>query len=74
MGKPCVVGCTGLSVDAVRRKAQLGGTTINEGDWLSIDGGSGAIYCGRGKVVVDRPEADLVQIERWRNHSLEHQD
>ncbi len=71
MGKPCIVGCTGLSVDAVRHNARLAGTAINEGDWLSIDGGSGAIYLGRGKVAVERPEAELAQIKRWRNQPLE---
>ncbi len=74
MGRPCVVGCTELSVDAVRHNARLAGTTINEGDWLSIDGGSGAIYLGRGKVVVDRPQAELAQINRWRNQALERED
>jgi pyruvate,orthophosphate dikinase len=70
MGKPCVVGCTGLSIDAVRHNARLSGTAIGEGDWLSIDGGSGAIYLGRGQVAVERPEAELAQIRRWRNQSL----
>ncbi len=71
LAKPCVVGCAGLSVDAVRHHARLAGTAINEGDWLSIDGGSGAIYLGRGNIVVDRPQAELAQIKRWRNQSLE---
>jgi pyruvate,orthophosphate dikinase len=69
MGKPCVVGCTGLSVDAMRRNAELAGAVINEGDWLSIDGGSGAIYLGRGNIAIDRPEAELAQIKRWQNQS-----
>jgi pyruvate,orthophosphate dikinase len=47
MGKPCVVGCAALTVDAARHSARLAGTTVNEGDWLSIDGGTGAIHFGR---------------------------
>jgi pyruvate,orthophosphate dikinase len=70
MGKPCVVGCTALSIDAVRHNAQLAGTSINEGDWLSIDGGSGMIYFGRGNIVVDRPEAELAKVKSWQNQSL----
>jgi pyruvate, orthophosphate dikinase len=69
MGKPCIVGCADLSVDTARRNARLANTPINEGDWLSIDGGSGAIYLGRGNIVVARPEAELAQIKRWRDQS-----
>ena len=54
MGKPCIVGCTALSVEPAARAAQLAGTAIGEGDWLSIDGEAGAIYLGRGDVVTER--------------------
>ena len=51
---------------------ELAGAAINEGDWLSIDGEAGAIYLGQCRVVVDRPEAELAEIERWRTKSFEH--
>jgi pyruvate, orthophosphate dikinase len=70
MGKPCIVGCTALSVDAASHKARLAEIAINEADWLSIDGGSGAIYLGRGKIVAERPEAELAKIKRWQDQSL----
>jgi pyruvate, orthophosphate dikinase len=70
MGKPCMVGCMGLDIDAVRRNTRLAGSVVNEGDWLSIDGGTGMIFLGRGKIAIDRPEAELAQIERWRNQTL----
>jgi pyruvate,orthophosphate dikinase len=66
MGKPCIVGCTALSVEPAGRVARLGATTISEGDWLSIDGDAGAIYLGRGDVVSERPDAELAEVERWR--------
>ena len=71
MGKPCIVGCAALTVDAAAHSARLAGTTIKEGDWLSIDGEAGTIYLGRCNVVVDRPEAELAEIERWRTKSHE---
>jgi pyruvate,orthophosphate dikinase len=37
-----------------------------EGDWISMDGGGGMIYLGRGQIVVDRPQAQLAEIARWR--------
>ncbi len=71
MGKPCIVGCAGLIIDTTSRSARLARTTIQEGDWLSIDGASGAVYLGRGTVVVDRPEAELAEIDRWRSAALQ---
>ncbi len=66
LDKPCIVGCAELAVDVAQHCARLPQATVKEGDWLSIDGGVGAVYLGRGKVVVDRPEAQLAEVERWR--------
>ncbi len=66
MGKPCVVGCSGLRLDIGGHRAKFESGAINEGDWLSIDGESGAIYLGRCDLVVERPDAELEEIKRWR--------
>jgi pyruvate,orthophosphate dikinase len=69
MGKPCVVGCAALAVDAAGRAAQLAGAPLEEGDWLTIDGAEGAIYLGRREVAVERPDAELDEIARWRDEA-----
>ncbi|EHJ56964.1 pyruvate, phosphate dikinase [Streptococcus urinalis FB127-CNA-2] len=46
MGKPCVAGCTLLSVNEEKREITTGQVTIKEGEYLSIDGGNGAVYIG----------------------------
>lgn len=66
MGKPSVVGCEGLDIDLTARRARIDGTVIHEGDWISIDGGSGAVYAGQGTIVHERPTAELAELERWR--------
>ena len=66
MGRPCIVGCTDLTVDAACHTAQLADTTIHEGDWLSMDAGTGSVHLGRAGVVSERPDAELAEIERWR--------
>ena len=66
MGKPCIVGCTALSIEAADHFAKIGGVEVKTADWLSIDGTAGAIYLGRADVVTERPEAELAEIERWR--------
>jgi pyruvate,orthophosphate dikinase len=52
MGKTCVCGADDLEVDTRARKFTApGGVTVNEGDMISIDGTSGAIYLGEVPVV-----------------------
>ena len=66
MGKPCVVGCIGMTVDVATRRARLAGSAIQEGDWISVDGHDGGIYLGRREIVLGRPEAELAEVARWR--------
>jgi pyruvate,orthophosphate dikinase len=47
MGKTCVCGAEELDVDLKNRSfTSRGGVTVNEGDVISIDGTSGAVYLG----------------------------
>jgi pyruvate,orthophosphate dikinase len=46
MGKCAVVGCKEMQVDLMRRSASMNGTTIHEGDWLTLDGGTGKVFAG----------------------------
>jgi pyruvate,orthophosphate dikinase len=64
LGKVCLVGCAGLIID--RRAARLGEASVREGDWLSLDGESGEVFLGRRQIAIERPEADLAEIDRWR--------
>jgi pyruvate,orthophosphate dikinase len=66
MGKPCVVGCAALSIDDDGRHARLGDNDIKDGDWISVDGDAGAVYRGQRDIVVERPQAELAEIARWR--------
>ena len=52
MGKTCVCGAEELEVDVrARRFTAPDGVTVSEGDVISIDGSSGAIYLGEVAVV-----------------------
>jgi pyruvate,orthophosphate dikinase len=52
MGKTCVCGADELEVDTRGKKFTLAdGTVVNEGDVVSIDGSSGAVYLGEVAVV-----------------------
>jgi pyruvate,orthophosphate dikinase len=46
MGKCAVVGCKDVSVDALKRQFSVGDLVVNEGDWITLDGGSGRVFAG----------------------------
>ena len=54
-GKCCIVGCDDLTVDYSTKTMALQGRTVHEGEWITLDGGTGHIYDGR--IPLDRPEA-----------------
>ncbi|HRS16519.1 MAG TPA: pyruvate, phosphate dikinase [Thermoanaerobaculaceae bacterium] len=47
MGKVCVVGCEALDIDYKARTITVGGTVVEEGEWLSIDGFTGEVIVGK---------------------------
>ena len=47
LGTVCVVGCDALAVDYRAGEARLGGAVLKEGDWLSLDGGTGEVIQGQ---------------------------
>ncbi|MBO0775901.1 MAG: pyruvate, phosphate dikinase, partial [Actinobacteria bacterium] len=84
MGKTCVCGAEELDVDIAGRKITApGGVVISEGDMISIDGTSGAVYLGEVPVAPSSvvtyfeggldPDADeLVQaVDRLMRHADE---
>jgi len=50
-GKCCVVGCSALQIDFPRREAHVNGKTLEEGDWLSLNGTTGRVYEGQLSLV-----------------------
>jgi pyruvate, orthophosphate dikinase len=46
MGKPCICGCEELKIDLEAKTVRAGGYELQEGDRLSIDGGTGRVILG----------------------------
>ena len=42
-GKCCVVGCSDINISANEKILSVNGTTLGEGDWLTLNGSSGNI-------------------------------
>ncbi len=47
MGKVCVVGASELEIDHAKKTLKVGGRTLREGDWLSLDGTTGEVIQGQ---------------------------
>jgi len=62
MGKVCVAGCGELVIDYGKRTMTVKGRTLNEGDWISIDGTTGQVL--EGKVNTRPSEVLQVVIEK----------
>ena len=47
MGKVCIVGCGEIDIDLRARSFAVDGSTVKEGDWVSIDGFTGEVIEGQ---------------------------
>jgi pyruvate,orthophosphate dikinase len=65
MGKPCVVGASGLSVDARGRTVTAGSRVLRAGDTMSLDGTTGEIIAGTVQLVPAKVGAELTELMTW---------
>jgi pyruvate, orthophosphate dikinase len=65
MGKPCVAGCEGLTIDLGSRTISLGGKELSEGDVITIDGGSGEVIVGEVNLVPPSINEDFERLLSW---------
>ena len=65
MGKPCVSGCEQIVINGLLRSAQIGNTTLQEGDIITIDGGSGHVYAGEVPTVEAEFSQEMDTLLAW---------
>jgi len=58
MGKVCVCGASGIQIDYQKRTLNANGTTLKEGDYISIDGSAGEVFAGE----VTTAPSEIVQV------------
>src|SRR5439155_13078862 len=58
MGKVCVCGATGIQIDYQKRTLSANGTTLTQGDYISIDGTVGEVFAGE----VTTAPSEIVQV------------
>ncbi|MDR0412945.1 MAG: pyruvate, phosphate dikinase [Dysgonamonadaceae bacterium] len=55
MGKCCVSAANGVQIDYKTKKMVIDNRTLNEGDWISLNGSTGLVYAGK----IETQEAEL---------------
>ncbi len=65
MGTCCVSGCGDINMDEDNKKFTLNGKTFYEGDFISIDGSTGAIYDGIIPTVDAQIAGEFGRIMAW---------
>src|SRR3989440_7591339 len=58
MGKVCVCGASGIQIDYQKRTLSANGTTLNRGDYISIDGTAGEVFAGE----VTTAPSEIIQV------------
>ena len=65
MGTACVSGCGEININEAAKHFELGGETIKEGDYISLDGSTGKIYLGDIKTVDASVSGNFGRIMAW---------
>ncbi len=66
MGKVCIVNCRDLKLDGAAAKCRIGSRDVAEGDAITLDGNTGAVYWGEIGMVEERPMDLLATVQSWR--------
>ena len=67
MGKCCVSGCKGLEIDEHKKVFTLGGSSYKEGDFIALDGSTGAVYGQKVPTVAATISGDFEKFMNWCN-------
>ena len=65
MGTACVSGCGEIKINEEGKVFELGGKTITEGDYISLDGSTGKIYYGDIRTVEASLSGNFERIMEW---------
>jgi len=64
-GKPCVAGCDDIVVNYDRKSFTNGRVTVEEGDWISINGSTGEVVVGKQPLVDPELSGEFERFMTW---------
>jgi pyruvate,orthophosphate dikinase len=65
MGRPCIVGAAAINVDVKNRQLSVNGTTVRQGEEITLDGTTGDVYVGRVATIEPRPTPNFQTLLCW---------
>ncbi|MEL7188131.1 MAG: pyruvate, phosphate dikinase [Pseudomonadota bacterium] len=69
MGRPCVSGANGVSIDREGRTLRIGDTELKEGDEITLDGANGQVMLGIVPTVEPELVGDFGTLMEWADSS-----
>jgi pyruvate,orthophosphate dikinase len=71
MGKPCVAAAQSLVVDEKSNRFSVNGRSINEGDWITVDGSSGKVFAGQAALIAPEMSGNFTRLMRWADRIMQ---
>ncbi|MXO68272.1 pyruvate, phosphate dikinase [Altererythrobacter marinus] len=65
MGRPCVSGAPGVSIDLKARTLRVGERELAEGDTITLDGGTGQVMAGEVATIEPELAGDFGTLMEW---------
>ncbi|MDB4949284.1 MAG: pyruvate, phosphate dikinase [Gemmatimonadetes bacterium] len=65
MGKCCIVGAQDIVMDEAYRRFRVGSTTVQEGDWITLDGSTGRVILGQVPTAEPELSEDFRRLMEW---------
>jgi pyruvate,orthophosphate dikinase len=65
MGRPCVAGAGGITVDYNAQTLRAGGTTLQAGETITLDGSTGEVFAGAVAMVEPAMSGDFGTLMEW---------
>jgi len=65
MGKPCVVGCGAIQIDEEKGIMRIKDKELKEGDWITIDGGTGNVIIGQVPTIEAGITGEFKTLMEW---------
>ncbi|MBB2167147.1 pyruvate, phosphate dikinase [Gluconacetobacter aggeris] len=68
MGRVCVAGAGGIHVDYKAKTLSVGATVLHEGEWITLDGGTGEVFAGQVATIEPTLSGDFSTLMGWADN------
>jgi pyruvate,orthophosphate dikinase len=65
LGKPCVASAQSLEVNEQANSFSVNGRSVKQGEWITIDGGTGRVYGGKATLKPPELSGNFTRLLQW---------